>query len=99
MDKKVISFRCPSELVNELDSICTENYMERSNAIVIALHQFTHQLADMGLVEPILEADIHREEAQNARDKAARAASKASRKKRPKSAPSEESPLSSSKKS
>jgi len=57
----MISFRCPTALVEELDSICLENYMERSNAIVLALHHFTHQLGAMGFIEPILEEDIHKE--------------------------------------
>ncbi len=53
MNRKTISFRCPSDLLAELDAICEANYIERSLACTHALRLYLLALVAAGEIEAI----------------------------------------------
>ncbi len=49
MKTKTISFRCPEELLKEIDGLCELNIMDRSAFIVHALQNMMTGLAKKGI--------------------------------------------------
>lgn len=49
MKKHTISFRCPIELCEEVDSLCKQNGMVRSDFIIQALQLLLDSLAEHGI--------------------------------------------------
>lgn len=49
MKKHTISFRCPIEICEEVDSLCKQNGMVRSDFIIQALQRLLDSLAEHGI--------------------------------------------------
>ena len=52
MDTKTISFRCPEEILDEMDALCNLNRVDRSTFIVQALHKLLLGLEAQGVDLP-----------------------------------------------
>ncbi len=53
MEKKITSFRCPADYLEEVESICRKNRMDRSTFITMAIRQLVNSMAEQGAVEPL----------------------------------------------
>ncbi|MBR1982764.1 MAG: hypothetical protein IKA23_08445 [Akkermansia sp.] len=52
MKTRTISFRCPIELVKEMEILCKHNKVDRSAFIIQALQSLFTGLADQGVCDP-----------------------------------------------
>jgi hypothetical protein len=52
MKTRTISFRCPDDLLEEMEILCRYNRIDRSGFIVQALQGMLSGLARQGVVEP-----------------------------------------------
>jgi metal-responsive CopG/Arc/MetJ family transcriptional regulator len=52
MKTKTISFRCPEEILDEMDALCNFNRVDRSTFIVQALHKLLTGLETQGVSLP-----------------------------------------------
>ena len=52
MKTRTISFRCPEEILNEIDILCQHNRVDRSTYIVQALQSLFSGLANEGVCSP-----------------------------------------------
>ena len=52
MNTKTISFRCPEDILQEMEILCEHNKVDRSCFIVQALQSMFAGLAQQGLGEP-----------------------------------------------
>ena len=53
MNTRTISFRCPDDLLEEMEILCRYNRIDRSGFIVQALQGMLQGLARQGVVEPL----------------------------------------------
>ena len=53
MKTRTISFRCPDDLLEEMEILCRYNRIDRSGFIVQALQGMLQGLARQGVVEPL----------------------------------------------
>ncbi len=53
VDKKITSFRCPDEYLEEVDRLCELNRMDRSTFITLAIRQLVNTMAAEGVVPPL----------------------------------------------
>ena len=52
MNTKTIAFRCPEEILDEMDALCNFNRVDRSTFIVQALHKLLLGLETQGMNLP-----------------------------------------------
>ncbi|MBR5196492.1 MAG: hypothetical protein IKW48_10195 [Akkermansia sp.] len=52
MNTKTISFRCPEDILQEMEILCEHNHVDRSCFIVQALQSMFAGLAQQGIGEP-----------------------------------------------
>lgn len=52
MKTKTISFRCPEDVLKEMEILCDHNHVDRSGFIVQALQSMFAGLAQQGIGEP-----------------------------------------------
>ncbi len=63
IDKKLITFRCPEDLMAEIDLICSQNYMDRTSITTYALRNLIQ-----GLEEQQDKADAKPEQSESEQD-------------------------------
>ncbi len=52
MNTRTISFRCPEDILEEIDILCEHNSVDRSSFIVQALQSMFSGLAAQGICQP-----------------------------------------------
>ncbi len=58
MEKKITSFRCPVDCLEEVEDICRKNRMDRSTFITMAIRQLVNSMAENGTIEPLTPVEL-----------------------------------------
>ncbi len=58
MEKKITSFRCPVDYLEEVEALCRKNRMDRSTFITMAIRQLVNSMAEQGAVSPLSPVEI-----------------------------------------
>ncbi len=58
MEKKITSFRCPVDYLEEVEELCRKNRMDRSTFITMAIRQLVNSMAEQGAVAPLTPVEI-----------------------------------------
>ncbi len=58
MEKKITSFRCPVDYLEEVEELCRKNRMDRSTFITMAIRQLVNSMAEQGAVSPLTPVEI-----------------------------------------
>ncbi len=58
MEKKITSFRCPVDYLEEVEELCRKNRMDRSTFITMAIRQLVNSMAEQGAVSPCMPVEI-----------------------------------------
>jgi len=54
MGRKSIVFRCPEELVRQMDALCRRNGIDRTRLITCAVLSVIQDLSRQGLISPLM---------------------------------------------
>ena len=55
MERKSVVFRCPEELVRQMDELCRRNDVDRTRLITCAVLSVIRDLSRQGLISPLPE--------------------------------------------
>ncbi len=58
VEKKITSFRCPVDYLEEVEELCRKNRMDRSTFITMAIRQLVNSMAAQGAVPPCAPVEI-----------------------------------------
>ncbi len=58
VEKKITSFRCPADYLEEVEELCRKNRMDRSTFITMAIRQLVNSMAEQGAVAPITPVEL-----------------------------------------
>ncbi len=58
VEKKITSFRCPVDYLEEVEALCRKNRMDRSTFITMAIRQLVNSMAAEGTVSPLTPVEI-----------------------------------------
>ncbi len=53
VEKKITSFRCPADCLEEVEELCRKNRMDRSTFITLAIRQLVGTMAAEGIIPPL----------------------------------------------
>ncbi len=58
VEKKITSFRCPVDYLEEVEELCRKNRMDRSTFITMAIRQLVNSMAEQGAVAPMTPVEL-----------------------------------------
>ncbi len=58
VEKKITSFRCPVDYLEEVEELCRKNRMDRSTFITLAIRQLVNSMAEKGAVGPCTPVEL-----------------------------------------
>ncbi len=58
VEKKITSFRCPVDYLEEVEELCRRNRMDRSTFITMAIRQLINSMAAAGTISALTPVDI-----------------------------------------